>query len=244
MEKILSYPISIIYYLVFLLVLLIFHPVQWICFNLFGYQAHKKSVDLLNCCLLRTSHILGTTYKFEGREKVPAGVPLIIVANHQSMNDIPPIIWFMRKFHPKFISKKELGKGIPSVSYNLRHGGSVLIDRKDPKQALPAIKSMAAYIENNNRSAVIFPEGTRSKTGEPKKFSESGLKILCKFAPSAYIVPISINNSWKIDRYGKFPLGLGNRLTFTVHEPFAIKNIPFEEIMERTENAVIQGIKN
>jgi len=244
MEKILSYPISIIYYLVFFLLLLIFHPVQWISFNLFGYQAHKKSVDLLNGCLVRATLILGTTYKFEGREKVPAGVPLIIVANHQSMNDIPPIIWFMRKFHPKFISKKELGKGIPSVSYNLRHGGSVLIDRKDPKQALPAIKSMAVYIEQNNRSAVIFPEGTRSKTGEPKKFSENGLKILCKFAPSAYIVPISINNSWKLDRFGKFPLGLGNRLTFTIQEPFAIKNIPFEEVMERTENAVIQGIKN
>ncbi|MCO6147736.1 1-acyl-sn-glycerol-3-phosphate acyltransferase [Flavobacterium sp. NRK1] len=244
MEKILSYPISIIYYLVFFLLLLIFHPVQWISFNLFGYQAHKKSVDLLNGCLVRATLILGTTYKFEGREKVPAGVPLIIVANHQSMNDIPPIIWFMRKFHPKFISKKELGKGIPSVSYNLRHGGSVLIDRKDPKQALPAIKSMAVYIEQNNRSAVIFPEGTRSKTGEPKKFSENGLKILCKFTPSAYIVPISINNSWKLDRFGKFPLGLGNRLTFTIQEPFAIKNIPFEEVMERTENAVIQGIKN
>lgn len=244
MEKILSYPISIIYYLVFFLLLLIFHPVQWISFNLFGYQAHKKSVDLLNGCLVRATLILGTTYKFEGREKVPAGVPLIIVANHQSMNDIPPIIWFMRKFHPKFISKKELGKGIPSVSYNLRHGGSVLIDRKDPKQALPAIKSMAVYIEQNNRSTVIFPEGTRSKTGEPKKFSENGLKILCKFAPSAYIVPISINNSWKLDRFGKFPLGLGNRLTFTIQEPFAIKNIPFEEVMERTENAVIQGIKN
>lgn len=228
----------------FLLFLLIFHPIQWICFNLFGYQAHKKSVDLLNASLIRTGHILGTTYKIEGREKIPAGVPLIIVANHQSMNDIPPIIWFMRKFHPKFISKKELGKGIPSVSYNLTHGGSVLIDRKDPKQALPAIKGMAEYIQKHNRSAVIFPEGTRSKTGEPKKFSENGLKILCKFAPSAYIVPISINNSWKIDRYGKFPLGLGNRLTFTVQEPFAIKNIPFEEVMERTENAVIQGIKN
>lgn len=228
----------------FLLFLLIFHPVQWICFNIFGYQAHKKSVDALNACLVRTSLILFTTYKVEGREKVPAGVPLIIVANHQSMNDIPPIIWFMRKFHPKFISKKELGKGIPSVSYNLRHGGSVLIDRKDPKQALPAIKGMAEYIEKHNRSTVIFPEGTRSKTGVPKKFSENGLKILCKYAPSAYIVPISINNSWKIDRFGKFPLGLGNCLTFTIQEPFAIKNIPFEEVMERTENAVIQGIKN
>ena len=175
---------------------------------------------------------------------VPEGVPLIIVANHQSMNDIPPIIWFMRKFHPKFISKKELGKGIPSVSYNLRHGGSVLIDRKDPKQALPAIKQMAEYIEKHNRSAVIFPEGTRSKTGVPKKFSENGLKILCKYAPSAYIVPISINNSWKTVRFGQFPLGLCNRLTFTIQEPFAIKNIPFEEVIKRTENAVIQGIKN
>jgi 1-acyl-sn-glycerol-3-phosphate acyltransferase len=33
-------------------------------------------------------------------------------------------------------------------------------------------------------------------------------------------------------------------LTFTIHEPFAIKDIPFVEVMERTENAVIQGIKN
>ncbi|WP_330442479.1 lysophospholipid acyltransferase family protein [Flavobacterium sp. C4GT6] len=244
MGKILSYPISILYYLVFLLFLLIFHPVQWICLNVFGYQAHKKSVDILNFFLVRTTHILGTTYKFEGIEKVPTGVPLIIVANHQSMYDIPPIIWFMRKFHPKFISKKELGKGIPSVSYNLRHGGSVLIDRKDPKQALPAIKQIATYIEKNTRSAVIFPEGTRSKNGNPKKFSENGLKILCKFAPSAYIVPVSINNSWKLNRYGQYPLGLGARVTFTVQEPFAIKNIPFEEVMERTENAVVQGIKN
>lgn len=243
MEKILSYPISVVYYIFFLLCLVIFHPIQWVCFNLFGYQAHKKSVDILNWFLVRCTHILGTTYKFTGREKVPEGVPLIIVANHQSMNDIPPIIWFMRKFHPKFISKKELGKGIPSVSYNLRHGGAALIDRKDPKQALPAIKELAQYIEKNNRSAVIFPEGTRSKTGKPKGFSENGLKILCKFAPSAYIVPVSINNSWKLFKFGQFPLGLGNHLTFNIHEPFAIKGIPFDEIMERTENEVKQGIK-
>jgi len=244
MEKILSYFVTAVFYLVFLVFLLIFHPVQWICLNVFGYQAHKKSVDLLNGFLMRCLHILGTTIAFNGIDKVPHGVPLIIVANHQSMYDIPPIIWFMRKFHPKFISKKELGKGIPSVSYNLRHGGSVLIDRKDGKQALAEIKVLAEYIEKNNRSAVIFPEGTRSRTGEPKRFSENGLKILCKYAPSAYIVPISINNSWKIVRYGQYPLGLGSRLTFTIQEPFAVNSIPFEEVMERTENAVIQGIKN
>ena len=243
MHKFISYPISIIYYLLFGSFLCLFHPIQWICFNWFGYEAHKKSVSILNFFLVRTTHLLGTTYDFQNRDKLPKDVPLIIVANHQSLYDIPPIIWFMRDWHPKFISKKELGKGIPSVSYNLRHGGSVLIDRKDPKQALPAIKEMAEYIEKNNRSTVIFPEGTRSKTGVPKKFSENGLKILCKYAPSAYIVPISINNSWKMVRFGQFPMGLGNRLTFTIQDPFPINGIPFEQIMERTENAVVNGIK-
>jgi 1-acyl-sn-glycerol-3-phosphate acyltransferase len=244
MQKILSYPISVIYYLCFGLLLCLFHPIQWICFNLLGYQAHKKSVDVLNFFLVRSTHILGTRYIIENRNLIPNNVPLIFVANHQSMYDIPAIILFMRKWHPKFVSKKELGKGIPSVSYNLRHGGSVLIDRKDSKQALGEIRKMGEYIEKFHRSAVIFPEGTRSKTGVPKKFSENGIKILCKYAPSAYIVPISINNSWKMVRFGQFPLGLGNTLRFTVHEAIEVKAFSFEELMSKTENAVISKIKN
>ena len=243
MQKIISYPISVIYYLFFGLTLLVFHPIQWVCFNVFGYHAHKVSVDYLNFFLLRCTNILGTTYKFENIESIPKNVPLIFVSNHQSMYDIIAMIWFFRRFHCKFVSKKELGGGIPSVSFNLRHGGSVLIDRKDPKQAIPAIKGLGEYIQVNNRSAVIFPEGTRSKTGKPKEFAQSGLKILCKYAPSAYVVPVSINNSWKVVKYGFFPLGLGNRLTFVVHKPIAVKDYEFSELMEITEKAVVQGIK-
>jgi 1-acyl-sn-glycerol-3-phosphate acyltransferase len=186
---------------------------------------------------------LGTTFKFENIESVPKNVPIIFVSNHQSMYDIIAMIWYLRRFHCKFVSKKELGKGIPSISFNLRHGGSVLIDRKDPKQAIPAIKGLADYIVANNRSAVIFPEGTRSKTGKPKEFAQTGLKILCKNAPSAYVVPVSINNSWKIVKYGFFPLGLGNRLTFVLHKPLAVSEYDFAELMEKTESAVVKGIK-
>lgn len=243
MQKIISYPLSFIAMLMFLLALVIFHPIQWICFNLIGYQAHKKSVDYLNLILLRISHLLGTTYKVENRGAIPEGVPIIFVANHQSLYDIIAMIWFLRRFHPKFVSKKELGKNIPSVSYNLRHGGSVLIDRKDPKQAVPTIKILSEYIELHKRSAVIFPEGTRSKTGAPKEFSQTGLKILCKYAPSAYVVPVSINNSWKLFKYGFFPLGIGNRLTFTIHKPLSVKDLSFDEIMKKTEQAIVQGIK-
>jgi 1-acyl-sn-glycerol-3-phosphate acyltransferase len=242
MQKLIAYPLSVIYYLLFGATLAIFHPTQWLCFNLFGYKAHKKSVDIMSFFLIANTYILGTRYKIMNRDKLPTDVPLIIASNHQSLYDITTICWFLRKVHPKFISKIELGKGIPSISYNLNHGGSVLIERTNPKQSLSAIKKMAEYIETNKRSTVIFPEGTRSKTGEPKPFAENGLKILCKYAPSAHIVPLTINNSWKMIKWGYFPLGIGNKITLTIHDPISVKDMPFSDIFEKTEQAVIQAI--
>ncbi|MFS4466412.1 lysophospholipid acyltransferase family protein [Maribacter sp. 2210JD10-5] len=192
---------------------------------------------------MRSTNILGTTYQFRNNYDIPTGRPLVIVTNHQSMYDIPPIIWYMRKYHPKFVSKKELGKGIPSVSHNLKYGGSVLIDRKDGKGALMEIGKLGAYIEKHNRSAVIFPEGTRSRDGHPKPFKPMGLKMLLKKAPSALVVPISINNSWKLVRYGKFPMGLGAKVSFDVHGP--IKNEGDVDILiKQIEKAVTAGVNS
>lgn len=244
MEKIIAYPLSILFYVWFGLVLAAFHPIQWICFNAFGYKAHKASVDILN--ILSEFGLLIFTFNrfvFTGTDKIPTGKPVIFATNHQSMYEIVALIVHLRKFHPKFVAKIELGKGIPSVSYNLRVGGSVLIDRKDSRQALPEMKKMGEYIEAHNRSAVIFPEGTRSKTGAPKPWSQNGLKIMAKVAPSAVVVPISINNSHKIVKYGFFPLGLGNRVTFTVHNPLSVKDYPFEELFALSEKAVTGGLK-
>ena len=221
MAKVLAYPLTVIYFVVFGITLLIFHPIQWVCLNVFGYKAHARSVAVLNVCLMGCTFFLGTRYSFSNPFTLPTDKPLILVANHQSMNDIPPLIWYFRRHHPKFVSKKELGKGIPSVSYNLRHGGSVLIDRKDKEQALKAIAGLGAYIEQHNRSAVIFPEGTRSRDGIPKPFHTGGLKVLMNESPSALIVPVSINNSWKLLRYGKFPYGVGVHMKIRVHEPLA-----------------------
>ena len=241
MSKILAYPLTAIYFVLFGLILVFFHPVQWLCLNLFGYNAHKKSVSILNLCLIRATHVLGTRYTFNNPHNIPRDRPLIIVANHQSMNDIPPLIWFMRAHHPKFVSKIELGKGIPSVSYNLRHGGSVLIDRRDSKQAILQIAKLGKYIEEHNRSAVIFPEGTRGRTGHPKRFQTNGLKTIMKYAPSALLVPVTINNSWKMLRYGKFPYGLGSHLKFTVHAPLEIEG-DSEALISRIEEQITSAI--
>ena len=61
-------------------------------------------------------------------------------------------------------------------------------------------------------------------------------------APSALIVPISINNSWKLLKYGKFPMGLGVHMTFDVQQP--VKNGENKtEIIEQIEAQIKEGIK-
>ena len=194
----------------------------------------------LQFSLMRCANILGTRFSFKNSHNIDTNRPLIIVANHQSLHDIYPITWYMRKHSPKFISKIELGKGIPSVSYNLRHGGAALIDRKNPRQSLPALIKFGEYIEKNKYAAVIFPEGTRSINGEPKKFQTKGLEILFKKIPSALVVPISINNSWKTLSYGKFPLGLGTHITFTVHKPLKVSTFANKQDLIETVEAIIK----
>lgn len=241
--KILSHILSPIFALVFLLILLLFHPLQWIGLTLFGYKGHKFAVDILNFFIIKSLLILGITVRLKNEHELPKNTSLIFVSNHQSTFDIPPLGLFFRKHHPKFVSKIELGKGIPSVSFNLRNGGSALIDRKDARQALTVLGQFSKNINKNKWSAVIFPEGTRSKNGNPKPFSMNGLKMLAKYNKDGYIVPITINNSWKVFKYGKYPFGIGSPITFITHKPIKIDSLPFDELMKETENAIITHIK-
>src|SRR5690606_2175888 len=106
------------------------HPIQWLCFKLGGINTHKTSVDMMNLLLMGTYYLVGGRIKFFNPHKLPISRPIIFVANHQSMYDIPPLVWHLRKHHAKFISKIELSSGLPSISFNLRHGGGANIDRK------------------------------------------------------------------------------------------------------------------
>ena len=235
---ILSYPITVIFYLLFGLVLVVFHAIQWVCNTLIGYKAHKKSVDFLNFFILASLRVLGTSFQLKTLKNYPKDVPIIVVSNHQSLWDIPPLIWHLRNIHPKFVSKIELGKGIPSVSYNLRYGGAILIDRKNPRQAITALINFADYLNQHNRSAVIFPEGTRSKTNVAKKFQHKGLSVLIKKMPEAYVLPITINNSWKLQKHGMFPMPLGVRVHYKLHPFIKISDFDAETLIDTIESQI------
>ena len=197
----------------------------------------------MNFFLLRCLNLLGTRISFDNPHFLHKNQSYIIAANHQGMFDIPPLIWYLRKVHPKFISKKELGKGIPGISFNLKHGGSVLINRKNPKQALGAITAFAKSLHANGRSAVIFPEGTRSRTHQPKKFQTRGLLTLVENMPNAFMLPVTINHSWKLMRWGNFPMGIGVHLKFVVHAPMAVGEYDAEHLVSEVEKQVIKGIE-
>ncbi|WP_328515273.1 lysophospholipid acyltransferase family protein [Aquimarina aquimarini] len=241
-SKLLSYPLSIVFYLSFGSTLVIFHALQWLGLKLGGAKGHRGVVNIMNLCLLRCLHVLGVTFSFKNNHSLPEDKPLIIVSNHQSMFDIPMISWYLRKHKPKFISKIELGKGIPSISFNLRHGGNVLIDRKNPKQSIPALSKFGKFVAQNNFSAVIFPEGTRSRNGKPKSFAPTGLKILFKNAPDALVVPVTINNSWKLVEHGSFPMGVGIHMTLEVQEPMPIDKEP-EILLKKIEERITLAIR-
>ncbi|KQB99447.1 1-acyl-sn-glycerol-3-phosphate acyltransferase [Pedobacter sp. Hv1] len=238
MSKFLGYLFTPIFYFFFFLMLVIFQPIQWVCYRFFGYKAHKVSVDILNFFLTYCNWFLGNSVTFVNQQNLPTDRPIIFVANHQSMYDIPGLIWNLRKHQPKFISKIELTKGIPSISYNLKYGGGANIDRKDSKQAVSEIIKLGRRMKENNWSTVIFAEGTRAKDGQLKTFQVGGIATLLKVVPNALIVPVAIGNSWKIVRYGKFPLSFGEQIRWTVLSPIDQTDKNAEEITLAAENAI------
>jgi 1-acyl-sn-glycerol-3-phosphate acyltransferase len=238
MKKTLAYILSTIYYINWLLLLLLFHPIQVIAYNLLGYSAHKKVVDILNYFLIWNLYTLLCRPTFHGFDTLPTNKPLIIISNHQSMFDISPVVVGFRRHHAKFISKKELGKYLPSVSYNLRKGGSVLIDRNNGSQSIKEIFRLGKLLEQKNYSACIFPEGTRSKTGLVKHFQPAGIKTLLKASPSAIIVPLVIDGNYKLHKYGMFPLNIGIHLKYTALDPINREGYTDDALIELVEHRI------
>ena len=206
-------------------------------------MAHKRSVDILNFFLTSTIYPLFNTVTYINKQNLPKGRSIIFLANHQSLLDIPPLIWYLRKYHAKFISKIELTKNIPSISYNLKVGGGANIDRKDQRQSITELMKLGQRMKDNKWSAVIFPEGTRSADGQVRKFQSAGIATILKKCPDALLVPIAINNSWQIVRYGIYPLNTFTSVTLEVLEPIEPNGRPIDELVTLAETRVKEYLR-
>jgi 1-acyl-sn-glycerol-3-phosphate acyltransferase len=242
MKKIIDYVLSSIYLIHFGLTLLVFHIFQVVAFHVFGKKAHKAVVDYLNFTLTFGLYLTGARITLRNLSDIPDNRTIIFVANHQSTFDVPAIYWFLRKYHPRFVSKIELAKGVPSISYNLRKSGAALIDRKDGKQAIAEIARLGKLIHEEKSSVIIFPEGTRTASGNMKPFVPGGVATLLKRAPDALIVPVAINGTGAFNPKGIFPLRSFSNLSWTALPSIEPAGRKAEEILAEAQEAIRKAI--
>ena len=89
-----------------------------------------------------------------------------------------------------FVAKQELSR-IPILAYWMRKVGCVFIDRSNKREARASMEKAAEAMAE--RSFVVFPEGTRSKTGEILPIKLGGLRMA--ILAGAQVVPVRIRNT-------------------------------------------------
>lgn len=143
----------------------------------------------------------GTPVAVEGLERIPRGTPVVYASNHSSMFDI----WALSATLPgstRFVAKQELGR-IPLVGAAMRRAGHITIDRRVKTRAFQAYERAAETIRRGY-SAIVFPEGTRSRTGELLPFKNAPFALA--IAAQVPVVPVYVHNTFEILPKGKWAL--------------------------------------
>lgn len=141
-----------------------------------------------------------------------AGPPLpramLIVTNHQSLADIPVLIYAFPGHSVRFVTKRELGLGIPMVSLFLRAGHHALISRKrDFGRGRRQLVKLARRAEGAH-SPIVFPEGTRSRSGRLAAFQSGAFRTVLENAQMP-VLSVALDGGHTISRVTGMLLHLG-----------------------------------
>ncbi len=150
-----------------------------VCNNLFSSFWASLYIWLMPFC----------TVKIKNRQKLDMKKSYVLVSNHQSQLDI--LVIYRLYFPVRWISKTAVFK-LPFIGWNMLLNGDVKLKRGD-KQSIQLMIERCEQLLEQNVSIMVFPEGTRSKTGIVQPF-KPGAFILAKKMKKP-IVPLVINNS-------------------------------------------------
>lgn len=214
----LDWIFTIPFLLAFGVILLVFDPLQRVA-RAFGRTPQERVAGWLQTSLVWAFRIAGTRIRVERSAQLEPGTPCLFIANHQSLFDIPILGALLGSHRPKYVSKRELASGLPSISYNLRAGGHAVIDRDDREQATAAIRALGAQVLERGVSAVLFPEGTRARAGALGRFRTAGAVALLESAPGVPVVPVAIDESWRLLRFNLLPIPFGTRIRVWIGDP-------------------------
>jgi 1-acyl-sn-glycerol-3-phosphate acyltransferase len=115
--------------------------------------------------------------------------PYVVVANHQSFVDI--LLISHLPFEMKWMSKSEFFK-IPFVGWGMQLAGDIRLVRGDKKAGAQALLDCKDRLEKRV-SVMIFPEGTRSKTGELQEFKDGAFRVAIQMGVP--ILPLAVTGT-------------------------------------------------
>lgn len=137
--------------------------------------------------------IAGCKVELRGLENIPENEGVVFVANHQGNFDIPVLLAWM-PYQCSYVAKDAIEK-LPIVKDWTYLMKCIYIDRDNFRQSVKALNGAAKMVKEENRSVVIFPEGTRSRGGDIKEFKGGAFRIATK--SNARIVPFCIEGTYK-----------------------------------------------
>ncbi len=147
----------------------------------------------------------GSTIEVIGEENIPQGTGYLVAPNHASTFDIPAIMLSFDKLL-SFVTKKE-NRRIPFVTKWLEIADCIAIDRTNPKETVRSMMKGVKLLKDG-RPLVIFPEGTRTLTGELGEFKAGSFKFAKK--ANVKVLPVAISGTLEIMKKGSFKINSSN----------------------------------
>lgn len=153
------------------------------------------------------------TVSVKGRENIDPKTSYVFVANHQGAYDIFSIYGFLRH-NFKWMMKASLRK-FPIIGISCKAAGQIFVDNSSPV-AIRATMAKAERTLSNGISVVVFPEGSRTRTGHMGKFHTGAFQLAKEF--QLPVVPVSIDGAFDVLPRGSW-LPRPAHITLTIHKP-------------------------
>lgn len=181
----------------------------------------------------------GVNVVVRGRENIEDGKTFLFLANHQSYCD-PPALFVSIPRDVRLILKKELRK-LPLLGLIMEMGGFVFIDRKDRVQSVGGMKQAVRQLQQGC-SFLIYPEGTRSRSGELGLFKKG--PFIMAIESGTPIVPISVRGSYEIMPPNQLKVKPGT-VVITFHPPIVTMGLLLgdrETLTQRVRETIVAGL--